>query len=175
MTLFGATLALLDRESIPCALIGAGALAIHGVPRSTYDIDLLATSARVLEDALWTSMVAEGVTVDVRRGDASDPLRGVVRLQQRTERDVDVVVGRDRWQQDVMARARPARMLGDDVLVVLKSDLILLKLFAGGHQDLWDIEQLLASAESDVLDAVDASISQLPEDCRIHWATLKQR
>ena len=175
VTLFGATLALLDRESIPCALIGAGALAVHGVSRSTYDIDLLATSTRLLEDAVWAPMVEEGVTVDVRRGDASDPLRGVVRLQQTTERDVDVVVGRQRWQQDVLARARPLQILGCEVPVVLKSDLILLKLFAGGHQDLWDIEQLLATVEPDVFDAVDASMFQLPDDCRIQWALLKER
>lgn len=90
-------------------------------------------------------------------------------------RAVDVVVGRQRWQQDVLARARPLKIFGDEVPVVLKSDLILLKLFAGGYQDLWDIEQLLATVEPDVLDAVDASIPELPDDRRIQWAILKKR
>ena len=175
MTLFGATLALLDRESIPCALIGAGALAVHGIPRSTYDIDLLATSARVLDDTLWASMVEQGVDVDVRRGDRSDPLRGVVRLKQGTDRDVDIVVGRHHWQGDVIARARRARIQGEEVPVALKNDLILLKLFAGGHQDMWDIEQLLVDGDADVHAAVDAAISELPDDCQARWAALSRR
>jgi len=38
----------LRRERIDFALIGAAALAAHGVSRSTVDIDLLVTDARVL-------------------------------------------------------------------------------------------------------------------------------
>jgi hypothetical protein len=51
VTLFGSVVALLDQEHIPCAVIGASALAVHGVPRSTYDIDLLVTSPRGLDQA----------------------------------------------------------------------------------------------------------------------------
>ena len=41
-TLLGRTVRALQSAGIPHALIGAGALALHGVSRSTFDIDLLA-------------------------------------------------------------------------------------------------------------------------------------
>lgn len=92
MTLFGQTIALFHRDNIPCALIGASALAVHGTPRSTYDIDVMTTSPGVLEQSSWRPLAGHGVSVDVRVGDAADPLRGVVRLQRAGDRDVDVVL-----------------------------------------------------------------------------------
>lgn len=175
MTLFGQIIALFHREHIPCALIGASALAVHGIARSTYDIDLLTTSPRVLEPSLWEQLSAHDVGVDVRAGDAADPLRGVVRLQRAGDRDVDVVVGRHQWQRDLLGRAVPSRVLDEDVPVVLKGDLILLKLYAGGHQDVWDIEQLLADADHDVRAQVDSCISALPTDCQSRWTELIRR
>ena len=91
MTLFGRIIALFHREDIPCALIGASALAVHGIPRSTYDLDLLTTSPRALEPSLWEQLSPHDMGVDVRAGDAADPLRGVVGLQRAGDRDVDVV------------------------------------------------------------------------------------
>lgn len=175
MTLVGQVIALFHRENIPYALIGASALAVHGIPRSTYDIDLLTTSARVLEPSLWEQLSAHDVSVDVRAGDAADPLRGVIRLQRASDRDVDVIVGRHQWQSDLLGRAVPSRVLDEDVAVVLKGDLILLKLYAGGHQDVWDIEQLLADADHGVLAHVASRISLLPMDCQSRWAELTLR
>lgn len=175
MTLFGDTIALFDRESIPCALIGASALAVHGIPRSTYDIDLLTTSPRVLEGSLWEPLAAKGIGVNLRVGDRADPLRGVIRLQHGSDRDVDIVVGRYKWQGDAIARAVRSRVQSIEIPVVLKSDLILLKLFASGHQDMWDIEQLIAGGDQGVRAQVDARISDLPDDCQSRWADLGRR
>jgi len=38
---------VLDSRRVPCALIGAAALAVHGISRATFDIDLLVTDAFV--------------------------------------------------------------------------------------------------------------------------------
>ena len=65
MTLFDQVLALLNAYRVPHALIGAAALAAHGVARSTYDIDLLTTDARVLGRGLWTALDHGGATVDI--------------------------------------------------------------------------------------------------------------
>ena len=175
MTLFSSTLDLLQREHIPCALIGAGALAVHGIARSTFDIDLLTTSPRVLEAAFWEPLSAEGAAVEVRPGVHDDPLRGVVRLQHARDRDVDIVVGRHDWQRDALARAVAARVLGAEVPVVTTSDLILLKLYAGGPQDLWDIEQLLADADGEVRGEVDLRVRALPLECRQQWTGFRVR
>jgi hypothetical protein len=76
--------ALLDRRGVPHAVIGAVALAVHGVPRATADVDVLVTDPRCLDATWWESFVAAGATVDVRRGDAEDPLAGVVVVLQRS-------------------------------------------------------------------------------------------
>jgi hypothetical protein len=87
-----------ERRGVRFALIGAGALAVHGVARSTFDLDLFTTDARVLDAALWAEVVRSGASVDVRLGDSEDPLAGVIR-RSGDERDVDVAVGRADWRR----------------------------------------------------------------------------
>ena len=53
----------LDEHGIAHRLIGAAALAAHGVPRSTHDIDLLADDPAVLDAALWADVVPVGFTI----------------------------------------------------------------------------------------------------------------
>src|SRR5262245_33185475 len=108
MILLGRVVDLLASRQVPHALIGAAALAARGIARSTFDIDLLTTDPRVLSDDWWTPLGIENATVDVRRGDADDPLAGVVRIETPGDRPVDVVVGRHAWQARAVARAERA-------------------------------------------------------------------
>jgi hypothetical protein len=73
MTLADRVAAVLTAQGIPHALIGAAALAAAGIARSTFDLDLLTTDARVLQADLWQDLRDAGAAVDVRRGDHSDP------------------------------------------------------------------------------------------------------
>jgi hypothetical protein len=175
VTLLGRVAAELGRSGIAAAVCGASALAIHGVARSTYDIDLITTDARALDDGTWRSLAASDVNVEIRRGDHDDPLRGVVRVTQDGQRPVDVVVGRHAWQTAIVDAADPQQILGAPVRVVDVPSLILLKLYAGGPQDLWDIEQLMAHATADTVRAVDAVIDQLPATSRTSWAPFRSR
>jgi hypothetical protein len=92
---------------------------------------------------------------------------GVVRLERESERPVDVIVGKHAWQARAVARA--ARPAGCPP-IVLPRDLVLLKLYAGGTQDLWDIRELLRVAEGETLvEAVDADVATLPPAMRERW------
>ena len=164
--------AVLERLGAPYAIVGAGALAVHGVARSTFDVDLLTTSVIVLERDAWAEVSGmPGTRVAVRRGDAEDPLAGVVRIEAEGERDVDVVVGRLSWQSEAIARARRVSVAGAMLPVVLPADLVLLKLYAGGSQDAWDIEQLLAGPDRDQLvRQVDSRLDSLPPRAARLWA-----
>jgi len=169
MTLGDRVMASLDGRGIPHALIGAAALAASGVARSTLDLDLLTLDARVLDEAPWTSFRASGVDVEIRRGDADDPLAGVVRIAMAGERPVDIVLGRYAWQRRAVERAL---RLPDGGRVVQARDLVLLKLYAGGAQDLWDIRQLVAALVGTSLVAdVDADLGDLPPGARALWAS----
>jgi len=148
-------------------------MAAHGVSRSTLDIDLLVTDASCLDGAVWEALAREGVPLTVRRGDAEDPLAGVVRLGGAPEASVDLVVGRFPWQAHVVERAVESSLEGVRVPVARAADLILLKLYAGGPQDAWDVEQLLAGpARATLVAEVEAALGALPEDARRLWARI---
>ena len=147
------------------------------IARSTYDTDLLTTDVCVLEPAPWAELAAEAKChVDVRRGDADDPLAGVVRVSRGSERDVDVIVGRSAWQRDVIERAGEIDLGGLRLRVVTPADLVLLKLYAGGAQDVWDVEQLLAVGVRDAIMAeVESRLVLLPPDARATWTRVRSR
>lgn len=74
------------------------------------------------------------------------PLAGVVRIRAPAEAVVDVVVGHAAWQRDLLERAELLEVAGSSVRVARTADLVLLKLYAGGPTDRWDIDRLLEIA-----------------------------
>jgi hypothetical protein len=168
VSLLSTIAAALENAGIPYALVGAAAMAVHGVSRSTLDQDLLVTDRRALDPGLWRTLA--GVAVDVRRGDSDDPLAGVIRFTAHGQRDVDVIVGRHAWQASMLARAGRVTLGAKTIPIVGVSDLVLLKLYAGGAQDRWDIAQLLAASGSTEVEAdVERGIVDLPPHCREIW------
>jgi hypothetical protein len=165
---------MLRDRGIPFAVVGAVAMAVHGVSRSTRDLDLLALSQECLETSFWESVRREGTDVRIRKGDRDDPLAGVVRFGGPGESPLDLVVGKSPWQAGILRRARLARIEGADVPVAAAADLILLKLYAGGPQDAWDIEQLLEGPDRAALIAeVGAALTALPPEFRRLWARVR--
>jgi hypothetical protein len=175
----------LAERGIEHRLIGAAALAAHGVPRSTYDVDLLATDPAVLDSALWVGVAPPGFTVEVRHGDEDDPLLGVVRIEEDVGDEVDwehllesldIVVVRGRWAARMTSSPGPEMRVGSaTVRAVDAIDLVLLKLYAGGRRDGWDIETLLESRPdpADLVAAVDARIDELPKRCARLWRRIR--
>jgi len=162
---------ILDAAGIRHALAGALALSAYGVNRASLDLDLFATDAACLKPDLWSDLQSRGVAVEIRRGDLTDPLAGVVRFQAPGEIPVDVVVGKFAWQARLLERAEP---IGGN-LVVRAADLILLKLYAGGLQDAWDVQQLLARpSREDLVREVEARLSELPARCQDLWKKILQ-
>ena len=168
MTLLLRAAAALAAGDVRFALIGAAAMAAHGVSRSTVDQDVLVTDERVLHAAFWSTVDA---SVDVRHGDTADPLAGVVRLDAPGERQVDVVVGRGDWMSRILTRTPVLAVPGGAMPVADPADLILLKLYAGGNQDLWDIEQLVAAASdrAALASVVEGRLAEAPPECRAQW------
>jgi hypothetical protein len=150
-------------------------MVIHGIMRSTVDEDLLVVDDRCLQSDLWSALRGVGADVEIRKGDVFDPLAGVVRLSQESQRPVDVVVGKFAWQREVIERAAPGAS-GEGLPVVRVADIILLKLYAGGPQDAWDIHQLLALEDRDILIAqVDQELPRLPAASSAFWKKILDR
>ena len=65
--------------------------------------------------------------------------------------------------------------MGDTELpVVAASDLALLKLYAGGPQDAWDIDQLL-NLDPGLAAQVEAGLGSLLPDCADLWRSILER
>lgn len=140
-------------------------MAVHGVGRSTHDQDLLTLGDEALHPETWTSLQESGATAEIRKGDLFDPLAGVIRFTRAGERPVDLVVGRFGWQREILERALPG-----EIPVVRAADLILLKLYAGGPQDAWDIQQILSGDDRERLIAeVEREIPRLPQAAADFW------
>jgi hypothetical protein len=148
-----------------CAVIGAYALAARGYVRQTADFDLLTLYPPAMQPETWSDLLSL-VTIDIRTGDAFDPLLGVVRFTTIGE-SVDLVVGKHRWQQEVIDRAEPTRFDGFELRVPRIADLVLLKLYAGGYNDRYDIHRLLEIGPFDeVRTEVELRLHDLPTRCR---------
>lgn len=169
---------LLDRLGIAHALIGAGALVTVGTSRATVDLDFLVVDAELLDEGFWSGQLPPGTSLRIRAGGPEAPLAGLIRLSRAGDRPVDLVVGRDAWQREILLRAPVLPFFGGRVPIALAADLVLLKLYAGGLQDAWDIQQLLASDSklaSAVTPQVEARIAALPPRCRELWDDLRAR
>ena len=165
----------LRARNIPFAVVGAGAMAVRGVARGTRDLDVLAVATDCLRPQTWSALPTS-ITVDIRRGDADDPLAGVVRFTGEGAPPLDLIVGKSRWQDGILERAETFEVDGVAVPVATVADLILLKLYAGGPQDGWDITQLLGVADDrDIVEAqVEDHLPALPEECRRLWARIRE-
>lgn len=174
MSLLARVSALLDRRGTRFAAIGAAALAAHGVLRATADLDLLVIDPACLDDRVWHELVESRVRVEIRRGDAADPLAGVVRITAQGEPAIDVIVGRHAWQGDLLRRSSPTQIGDACVHVVEAADLVLLKLFAGGPQDAWDVDQLL-DVDGAIAPQVEARLRDLPPECGALWRRIRSQ
>lgn len=173
MSLLGEVLQHLERERVDHALIGAAAMAIHGVSRATADVDLLTVDTGVLRRERWAAFDERGLLLRLLRGDTDDPLAGSVRLGGGSD-IVDVVVGRYAWQREIIETAERLSLGQLSVKVARAAGLVLLKLHAGGPKDAWDIRALLeVSDNAAALSAeVERTIPRLPADAQLLWSRL---
>ncbi len=175
MSLLRDVIAVLEAEDIPHALVGAAALAVHGVSRATADMDLLTVDARALQRPLWSGIESRGARLRLLEGDPEDPLLGGIRLSLPEGGIVDVIVGRFAWQREIVEASELLPIGELSVRVARPAGLVLLKLYAGGPKDAWDIRALLESHEqaAAIETEVDRLVSCLPAESRRLWELLR--
>ena len=164
---------ILDSLGVVYALIGGRAVVLRGYRRVTFDYDFFTADRRVLDRSIWQRLEDKGAHVDARKGDQFDPVAGVVHITMPDGEDADVVLAKWKWELGVLARAEPLSLRGLRVPVPITSDLILLKLAAGGSRDLHDIQELLARNDpAAIIPEVEAHIGEVHPDVRQTWKDL---
>jgi hypothetical protein len=138
---------------IRAALIGGLAVSAWGPVRATEDIDFLADSdpspigTRAVRDNLQKFLEANNCKAEWRVGESDDPIPLLLRLELTgpvTLPGADILWAHKRWHQSALERRQKIKLERQQFFVLHPEDLILLKLDAGGPQDLLDVQALLS-------------------------------
>ena len=134
----------LDRAGIGYAVCGGWAMAIHGLPRATIDIDLL-----ILSDDLpkvWAMAQSQGYVVEglpLHFADGVIEIRRISKIDESTKKvfTLGFLLVTDPLEE-VWKKRELIRWEDGETWVVSKDGLIALKSVSGRKQDLLDIKQL---------------------------------
>jgi hypothetical protein len=137
-----AVVAALEREGIEHALVGGLALAVHGAPRATTDVDLLIApddADRAVAAVKQAGFPFEALPLQFRDGTR---LRRVSRIHEGETLTVDLILADANLEDVWRSRQRYASDTGRPLWVIGRDALIAMKLQAGRAQDLADVERL---------------------------------
>lgn len=144
----GACIGVFGRLQIPYVVMGGLAIRVFGIPRPTYDVDLMIELQRDRLPVLFEALEEEGLDVpEIFRGGWVDEVAGmpIVKFKLYIEErgiDADIFLAESRFQREMMRRRQSDELWGMTVSLATPEDLILLKLLANRHRDLGDIADL---------------------------------
>jgi hypothetical protein len=141
---------ILEREDINYGVIGAFALAVHGVVRASTDVDALLFTPPQRLRTLRTLFDRAGFRTELRHGDAEDPIASMLILSDGYSNRVDLLSGLRGADPGVFQRTVQVPFSGINLRIVGREDLIAMKCFAGGPQDILDARSVYRSAQGPV-------------------------
>lgn len=134
---------VLSARSIPYAVIGAMAAAVHGVVRASLDADaLVGTQVTVARD-LQRELTGRGYGTDLRIGDADDPIPALLEVTDPFANRVDLLIGLRGLDAGAMNRVGVVNLLGFPLKVIGREDFVAMKANAGGPIDLADARAVI--------------------------------
>ena len=146
------------------AVIGGVAASIHGRPRVTRDVDIVA----LVLDADWADFLASGARFGIkpRRPDALAFARSTRVLLLRhhpSEVDLDVSLGAIPFEVELVRRAVTKRIRGVSFRLATAEDIVVMKSLALRPRDVADIEGILAALPGLELEQVRRDLGTLSE------------
>ena len=139
--------AILKRESVEYAVIGALAAAVYGTIRASADADALVSLTVNKLSSLGHVFKKKGFTVEFRRGDPEDPIPAMLVVGDTHQNRVDLLGGLRGLDPQVLFRTVEIPFSGETLRVVSREDFVAMKCFASGPQDLEDARIALKTAE----------------------------
>lgn len=136
---------LLSELGVRYAVIGALAASYYGVPRATTDADAVIwlQGTGKSEHDLKSYLLAAGYNVKLKRGDIDDPILKAILVEDQHENRIDLLLGVRGMDPEASGRCVSASLLDSSVRIIAAEDLIAMKIFAGGFQDLEDVRGIL--------------------------------
>ena len=131
---------ILNQFKIPYAIIGAFAASFYGIVRASLDADALIffDNENGIKQ-LCSALKEKGLRVKYKRGDANDPVKGVINVQDTYQNRVDLLLGIRGMKQDVFQRISQSKFMDCSIKVIGPEDFIAMKIFAGSPKDIQDV------------------------------------
>ena len=147
----------LEMANCPVLLIGALALAAHGYPRHTEDLDFAVAVLPSELRRLAQQLASSDRTVTFEAPDGEDPLGGVITITSNDALRVQVVNfdnspagGFPALVKDALTRSSAPLLNDPPGRLPTPEDLILFKVYAGGPKSELDILELLTRCKVDI-------------------------
>ncbi len=146
------------------AVIGGVAASIHGQPRVTQDIDLVA----LVPDDEWAAFLVVGVKfgIEPRRRDAlafATTTRVLLLRHKPSGVELDVSLGAIAFEHRMVERALTRRVRGVSFRVATAEDVVVMKALALRPRDVADIEGILAAVPELAIERVRRDLRALSE------------
>jgi len=141
---------ILRREKVDYAVIGAFALAVHGVVRATTDVDALLFTKPGRLAKLEAPFKRAGFNTELRTADADDPISGMLVLSDNFDNHVELLGGLRNLDPGTFSRTLQILFRDETLHVVGREDFIAMKCFAGSPQDLLDARSAYQAAAGPV-------------------------
>jgi len=143
-------IAVLEKQGIAYAVVGALAGAVYGAIRATTDADALISASRSRLVALEKMFRNAGFAAKLHRGDSDDPIPALLAISDDFGNRVDLLGGLRGLDPDAFDRTIAVPFSGTTVQIIGPEDFIAMKCFAGGPQDIADAREVMKAADSPV-------------------------
>lgn len=134
-------------ESVKFLLVGAYAVAVHGFPRATKDIDFFVWATPENASSLMKALVKFGAPLDkISESDFSS--EGIIFQIGNSPRRIDIITSVSGLDfEQAYSNKQIVLLEGLEVPVISLQDLIINKRASGRMQDLADVEKLVSTQE----------------------------
>jgi len=140
----------LQQQGVDYLVIGAFALAVHGVVRASTDADALLSIVPARLAQLAGVFENAGFGTTLRHGDVEDPIAAMLVLSDGFANQVDLLGGLRGLDPKVFSRGIAVPFLGATLRVVGREDFIAMKCFAGRAQDILDARSAYHGADGPI-------------------------
>ncbi len=167
----------LTAEGVPFAIIGGVAASLHGKPRVTKDVDVVALADERNWDLLLKQAAKFGVRPRISEAlEFAKTTRVLLLVHEPTGIEVDLSFGMLPFEAELVARARQHTVKNVLFPVATPEDIIVMKALALRPRDVADIEGIVESVEGLDLARVRATVALLSGalETEDHAAVLEQ-
>jgi len=132
-------------EKIQYAVIGALAASVHGAVRASLDADVVVSIGIQQATDLERLFKGSGFSTELTRGDAEDPIPGLLRVSDSHANRVDLLLGLRGLDPQAFSRVVEVPFQGSTLRFIGREDFIAMKAFAGAPTDLADAARAIAA------------------------------